>query len=172
MDDLERRLLRLEATAAITNLAVRYGLAVDDRDYDTIRTLFADDAVLRTAQGVVKGDGIDGVLGYFTQHLPELGVSNHFVNGHLIDLDDIDDDMASGVVFSHAEVVRGGRPMVTAMRYLDRYVRGADSTWRFQERVQTYMYFTDVRTYPDVLLSDLRIRTSATPQPADWPITA
>ena len=58
--------------------------------------------------------------------------------------------------------------MITALRYHDKYSR-TPFGWRFLERVQAYMYFVDVREYPEALGSPLRIRTSATPQPADWP---
>jgi hypothetical protein len=171
MDELEMRIQRLEDRQDIQDLAVRYGFYVDDRDYGRLKALFAPDGCLRTNAGVLKGDGIVGVSAYFEQHLPELGASNHFVHGHVIDFDDVDRDQATGLVAGHAEVWRDGKPMVTALRYHDKYRRTPDG-WRFLERVQAYMYFVDVREYPEALGSRLRIRTSATPQPADWPETA
>jgi hypothetical protein len=170
MDDLEARIRRLEGRSAIQDLAVRYGLCVDDRDFEGIRKLFAPDGTLRTAAGVVKGNGVDEVVAYFENHMPDLGPSNHFVNGHVVEFDEIDPDLATGVVASHAEMSRNGIPMVTAMRYIDIYRRD-DGTWKFQDRMQTYMYFVDVREYPSVLGERLRIRSSGTPQPADWPRT-
>jgi SnoaL-like domain len=168
VDEFELRIQRLEDRQEIQDLAVRYGFYVDDRDYDSLRALFAPDGCLRTNVGVIKGEGIDGVAEYFARHLPELGVSNHFVHGHLIDFDDVDNDRATGLVAGHAEVWRDGKPMVTALRYLDKYSRTADG-WRFLERIQAYMYFVDVREYAEALGSTLRVRTGATPQPADWP---
>jgi SnoaL-like domain len=168
VDELEMRIQRLEDRQQIQDLAIRYGFYVDDRDYDSLRALFAQDGCLRTNAGVIKGDGIDGVAAYFARHLPELGVSNHFVHGHVIDFDEVDRDLATGLVAGHAELWRDGKPMVTALRYIDKYCRTADG-WRFRERIQAYMYFVDVREYPEVLGSTLRIRSGATPQPADWP---
>lgn len=170
MEKLEARIARLEAREAIQELAVRYGIAVDDRDYEAIRALFAPDGCLRTNAGVSKGDGVDAVVAYFEQHMPELGPSNHFVHGHVIEFEYDEPHRAHGVVSSHAELWRADRPMVTAMRYLDKY-RKVDDHWLFQERVQTYMYFVDVREYAEALGSRLRLRASGTPQSADWPRT-
>jgi SnoaL-like domain len=168
MDELEMRIQRLEDRQAIQDLTVRYGFYVDDRRYDKLKALFAPDGCLRTNAGVLKGEGIDGVGAYFEHHLPELGPSNHFVHGHVIDFDDVDRDLATGLVAGHAELWRDGKPMITALRYHDKYTR-TPFGWRFLERIQAYMYFVDVREYPETLGSRLRIRTSATPLPADWP---
>lgn len=171
MSDLERRIDRLESREQIREILVRYGLAVDDRDYELLGSLFTSDAVLRQASGVVKGKG-PGVLQYFVDHLPELGPTNHFVHGEVVEFDDADPDRATGVVTSHAEVLRQNVPMITAMRYLDTYRRD-DGVWRFAERVQTYMYFLDVRDYPTYFGSPLRIRTNPDdPKPGDWPSSA
>lgn len=169
MDDLEARLRRLEDREEIQELAVRYGFAVDDHDYAAIRALFAPDGCLSTQAGAVKGRGVDEVVAYFEGHLPKLGASNHFVHGHVVEFDADDPDRATGLVASHAELWRDGAPMITAMRYIDAY-RRVDGRWRFQERIQSYMYFVDVREYPETLGSRLRIRTSpGKPEAADWP---
>jgi hypothetical protein len=168
MSDIEERVRRLEDRARIEELAVRYGLYVDDRDFDGIRSLFSLTSSLRTKAGVIKGSNQDEVVAYFTKHLPNLAPSNHFVHGHVIDFDDGDRDLATGIVSSHAEMVRNGIPMITAMRYYDTY-RRVDGEFLFQDRVQTYMYFVDVREYTEALGSDFPIRSSAQPQAADWP---
>lgn len=172
MNELEQRVDRLESREEIRALLVRYCLAVDDRDFDALSELFTEEAVLRQASGVIKGDGRQGVMQYFLDHLPNLGPTNHFVHGEVIEFDDSDPDRATGIVTSHAEVFRQGAPMITAMRYLDSF-RRVDGAWRFAERVQTYMYFLDVREYADHFGSRLRIRTTpGDPKPADWPTLA
>jgi hypothetical protein len=168
VNDLEGRVRQLEDRARIEELAVLYGLCVDDRDLEGIRALFSPTASLRTKAGVVKGSNQDEVVAYFAKHLPNLTPSNHFVHGHVITFDDDDTDLATGVVSSHAEMVRNGIPMITAMRYYDTY-RRVGGQFVFEERVQTYMYFVDVREYVEALGSDLPIRSGAQPQPADWP---
>lgn len=166
--DIEARIQRLEDLEAIRDLAVRYGFAVDERDFDAIVALFSPDGCLRTNAGVIKGQGVEGVGAYFRNHLPNLGPSNHFVHGHIVDFGE-DADRATGVVSAHAEMWRMGAPMITAMRYTDQY-RRVDGRWRFQERIQSYMYFVDVREYAEALGSRLRVRSNRdNPQPADWP---
>jgi hypothetical protein len=170
MRELLDRVGRLEDRAEIQDLAVRYCFAIDSHDYDKLRSMFTADACLRTHSGRIKGLGVDGIMAYFESHLPSLGPSNHFVHGHIVEFDDGERDRATGIVASHAELGRNGTPMITAIRYLDKYERVV-GRWRFRERIQSYMYFVDVREYSDVLVSELRIRTTKdNPQPADWPI--
>ena len=110
MTDIEVRIQRLEDLEAIRDLAVRYGFAVDERDFDAIVALFSPDGCLRTNAGVIKGQGVEGVGAYFRNHLPNLGPSNHFVHGHIVDFGE-DADRATGVVSAHAEMWRMGAPM-------------------------------------------------------------
>jgi hypothetical protein len=159
---------RLEDRARIEELAVRYGFYVDDGDFDGISSLFSPDASLRTKAGVVKGSNRDEIVAYFRDHLPDLTPSNHFVHGHVITFNESDPDRAEGIVSSHAEMVRNGIPMVTAMRYYDTYCR-VEGAFAFQERIQTYMYFVDVREYSEALGSALPLRAGATHAPRDWP---
>jgi ketosteroid isomerase-like protein len=168
-DSLEERVQRLEDLEDIRALAVRYGFAVDERDFEVLEQLFSPDAALRTAAGRAKGEGLEEVVGYFRAHLPQLGPTNHFTHGHLVTFLDGDRDRATGMVSSHAEVWRDGKPMVTAMRYLDAYVRH-EGAWKFSERIQSYMYFVDVREYPEALGDALRVRAGASPSAADWPV--
>lgn len=166
-DAVLRRLRSLEDRQEIQDLVVRYGFAIDDHDFERIRPLFAPDAKLRTHAGVVKGDGVDDIVAYYQKHFGRLGPSNHFVHGHLIEFDG--EDRATGLVSSHAEVWRDELPMLTAMRYHDQYVR-IDGRWVFRERVQSYMYFLDVREYADAFGAEFRVRTTpGSPQRADWP---
>jgi len=168
MSDLETRIRRLEDLEAIRGLAVRYGYAVDERDIDAIGALFSTDGELRTTRES-KGRGRAAIAAYYRNGYKVLGPTNHFTHGHIIDFDPDDPGKAAGVVFSHAEVVRDGVPMVTAMRYHDTYVREAGG-WRFRERIQSYMYFVDVREYADALGHELRMRRApGNWQPADWP---
>jgi SnoaL-like domain len=168
MNDLERAVQRLEDRNRIEEIAVRYGFYVDDGDLDGIESLFTPDATLRTKAGVIKGSNRDEVVAYFRDHLPDLTPSNHFVHGHVITFDEHDPDRAEGIVSSHAEMVRNAIPMVTAMRYYDTY-RRVNGEFRFQERIQTYMYFVDVREYAEALGSELPLRAGAVHSARDFP---
>jgi hypothetical protein len=169
MAELESRVRRLEDREEIRDLAVRYGFLVDERDIAGICALFSPDGELRTMSGPSKGRGTEAIAAYYRSGYQVLGPTNHFTHGHLVDFDTGDPDRATGVVFAHAEVVRGGVPMVTALRYHDTYVR-TPAGWRFRERVQSYMYFVDVREYAEALGHPLRMRRAPGDwRPADWP---
>jgi len=166
---VEQRLQRIEDRQAIEDLAVRYGLAVDDHDLAGLSALFAEHGSLRQESGVSKGQGVAAVAAYFEERFRVLGPTNHFVHGHVVDFEG--DNRATGVVASHAEVFKDGAPMLTAMRYYDTYCK-VEGRWVFEERVQSYMYFVDVRDYAGVLGSALRVRSGDGYKPADWPRTS
>jgi ketosteroid isomerase-like protein len=169
MSDLAERIRGLEDLEEIRSLAVKYGFLVDERDVAAVSALFNDDGELRTRSGPSKGRGREAIAQYFHRSHTVLGATNHFTHGHLVDFDSDHPDRATGLVFSHAEVVRNGEPMVTAMRYHDTYVRTPDG-WRFRERVQSYMYFVHVNDYAEALGHPLRMRRVPDDwQPADWP---
>lgn len=172
IEELTQRLTRIEDINAIRELVARYGFAVDDRDIEGITRLFSEDGCLRTANGRIKGKGVAEVAQYFASHLPTLGPTHHFTHDHVVEFDQSDPRRATGVVSAHAEVWRDGAPMLTAMRYLDEYVK-RDGIWRFRSRTQSYMYFVDVRQYPETLGHRLRVRLSqaeADWKPGDWPL--
>ncbi|MET7392877.1 nuclear transport factor 2 family protein [Dactylosporangium sp. NPDC005572] len=169
--DVEARLTRLEDVEAIRDLVARYGFAIDDRDLDGVKVLFATEGSLQTASGPSKGKGVDAVGDYFAGRFAVLGPTHHFTHDHVIDFDPADPAIAHGRVAAHAEVWRDGRPMLTALRYLDTYVKKPEG-WRFLSRTQAYLYFVDVRQYPEALGAKLRVRTGETEadwKPADWP---
>jgi ketosteroid isomerase-like protein len=171
VSDLAARLTRIEDVEQIRQLVARYGFAVDDRDVAAVQALFAPDGSLGTAGGTSKGTGVDAVGEYFTGRFDVLGPTHHFTHDHVIDFDPTDPTLATGRVSAHAELWRDGAPMLTALRYLDTYVKLAEG-WRFRSRIQAYMYFVDVRHYPEALGSKLRVRLGPSEdqwKPADWP---
>lgn len=165
---LKRRIARLEDRAAITELAVLYGYIMDERDLAGIRRIFCADATLRSADGVFAAAGIEEIVRTFQGRFGALGPTNHFTHGHVIRFDDSDPDTATGLLASHAEVVRDGTAMVVALRYQDRY-RRTPAGWQFADRLMSYMYYVDVREYPDALGDALRVRAYGDRRPADWP---
>jgi ketosteroid isomerase-like protein len=171
VSDLATRLTRIEDVEQIRQLVARYGFAVDDRDVLAVTALFAPDGSLGTAGGTPKGTGPDAIGEYFTGRFQVLGPTHHFTHDHVIDFDAVNPTRAAGRVSAHAEVWRDGAPMLTALRYLDTYVK-LTGGWRFQSRIQAYMYFVDVRQYPEALGSNLRVRLGPSEdqwKPADWP---
>jgi hypothetical protein len=80
----------------------------------------------------------------------------------------VDDDHATGLVLSHAELDIGGRTVITAIRYRDDYERGDDGAWRFANRALTFAYALPFAEMGDSLTADLPVRwPGADPAPAD-----
>jgi SnoaL-like protein len=165
---LEQRIQRVEDRTAITDLVVLYGFIMDERDADGIRKIFRDDATLRSEDGVFAANGLEEIVTTYQGRFDALGPTNHFIHGHVVRFDDADPDVATGLLASHAEVVRDGITMVVALRYKDRY-RRTESGWKFADRCMSYMYYVPVTEYAEALGDDLRVRAYHDRRPADWP---
>jgi hypothetical protein len=165
---LDDRIRRIEDLSAIKDLAVLYGFVMDERDLGSVRRLFAADATLRSADGVFAATGIEEIVKTYEGRFAALGPTNHFTHGHVVRIDDADPDRATGVLSSHAEVVRDGTAMIVGLRYKDAY-RRASVGWQFQDRLMSYMYYIDVREYAESLPGPLRVRAYGDQRPADWP---
>ena len=166
--DLERRILRLEARAAIEELLARYCFVIDGRDIEGIGACFARDGAFRSIDGVMNATGRDAVVEQFHGRFAVLGPSNHFTHDHIIEFDDADPTRASGLVNAHAELVRNGTAMWTSLRYHDEYVI-EEGRWRFKVRSLEFFYYLRPEEYAAGLNSGLRNRAYATPHPADYP---
>lgn len=168
MDNLETRLGRLEDRAAIQELGVLYGFVMDERDEDGIRQIFCDDATLRSEDGVFAATGIEAIVTTYLGRFAALGPTNHFSHGHVIRFDDSDQDRATGLLASHAEVTRDGVAMQVALRYKDVY-RRVDGRWRFADRLMGYMYYLPIAELADGLGDRNSVRAYGDHRPADWP---
>jgi ketosteroid isomerase-like protein len=140
MQDIERRIDRLESRDAIRQLVSRYAQLIDARDIDELVELFVDDVrVTRTMRGRQAMHGlITGVCRQFT-------TSIHFVGNHVIDF--ADDDHAGGVVYCRAEHEVGDRWIVMAIQYWDRYERRTGQ-WYFEGRRVKHWYSVDLLDRP------------------------
>ncbi|MGE3619186.1 MAG: nuclear transport factor 2 family protein [Acidimicrobiia bacterium] len=152
---LEARIRRLEDRAEIIELTYRYAVAVDDRDFAVIEAIFAPDGIFDTPGG--RSVGGKAVADFYRKRLPDFGASIHTPNGHILDL--LDEDHATGVVLSHAEIAIDGDAYWLGFRYDDRYVRH-DGAWKFHER--------QVRTVYTMPLADLP-KGLAEPDRKRWP---
>ena len=167
---LERRLRRLEDRVEIGELVMRYGLVMDDRDVDAMPQLFTPDVRIRSADGVMDARGGDAAVAIFLGRFTVLGPTTHFTHDGLVEFDQADDDRATGLVLSHAEMQRKGQPMLAAMRYRDVYRRW-EGRWRFAERLLSFMYYVPTAEYLDAFGPglDRRMRAYDRAVPADWP---
>jgi 3-phenylpropionate/cinnamic acid dioxygenase small subunit len=118
---------------AIADVCVRYASAIDDRDWDRLRSCFLPDAV-----GIYHADrplvGYEAIEQAIRTAVMPLSRTQHLVSNVTIALDG---DEATGQCYLHAQHVRegvpGGEKFVIAGRYSDRFAR-TDDGWRIRER--------------------------------------
>jgi ketosteroid isomerase-like protein len=122
------KLGELAAREAIRDLALRYALAVDGKDLDTVADLFVPDV-----DNGRYGQGPDGVKRFFDQSLRKFHSSMHLVANHVIDLED--EHHATGVVYcrAHHHVLEPEHWFDEALAYWDTYER-VEGSWRFRRR--------------------------------------
>ncbi len=134
MSDLETLL----AKEAIRELVLLYSRGVDRKDVALLRDLYTADAT------DTHGDSFDGpaqaYCDFLERSMPYMRYSGHHVCNHLIS---VDGDTGEGEVYALAYHVipdgaGGWQEDMMAVRYIDRYARGADGKWRFAKRVVTY----------------------------------
>lgn len=168
MPTIEARIAKLEAESQIRQLIARYCFTIDDRDIAAIRDLFAPDAVLKSADGVMNATGVDAIMAQYDGRFDALGPGHHFM--HDVQLDFVGDGSqhATGRVIGHAELWRNGKMMVAAIRYDDTY-RNTDAGWKFAERTIAFLYYVPVENYPNILSTPLRNHAYDEPKPADFP---
>jgi ketosteroid isomerase-like protein len=166
--NIETRIARLEAESEIRQLIARYCFTIDDREREAIAALFTEDAIVRSADGVMEAAGRDAVMRLYEGRFDALGPGAHYMHDVQIDFVGDGSEQATGRVSAHAELERDGKMMVAAIRYADRY-RNTPAGWRFQERVISFLYYVPVSEYPGILLHSDRNRAYAEPRPADFP---
>ena len=137
-DDLQevlRRLRRIEDRQALADLLSRYGPAIDDRDVEALRELFTADATFDSVGGPVTGR--DEVVDHYIERMRSFGPSYHIPHSQVVEF--VGDDEATGVVCAHAELAHEDGAFWVALRYHDRY-RREDGTWRFAHRKVLQLY--------------------------------
>lgn len=140
MNPLIPRLERLEATEAIRQLVARHALATDQRDIETLVSLYVPD--------VQVDDGTSGrpaLEAWFRATLARYGATFHLLGQHLIDLTDA--HHATGVVYARPEYEVGDHWMVMAAQYWDHYERH-DGVWLLARRETHAFYAADITDHP------------------------
>jgi ketosteroid isomerase-like protein len=165
---LDLRVRRLEDRAELRELVARYGIAIDDRNLESVAAMFTDDAAFRSKDGVMNATGREAIVEQFRGRYAALGATNHFCHDQVLNFHDSDPDRATGLVTSHAEVFRIGKAMITALRYDDVY-RRVGGRWCFADRLLSFLYYLPVEEYAEGLGSRLRMRAYGDQRPADYP---
>lgn len=164
---LTRRIRVLEDRAELRELVARYGFAVDDRDIETLESLFTPDAVFRSRDGVMNARGRAAIMKQFHGRFAQLKATNHIAHDQVLEFGS-EPDQANGLVSSHAEVWRNGQALIAALRYRDTYLRH-EGSWRFAARELSFLYYLPVDEYVQGLGSRLRMRAYGDQRPADYP---
>jgi ketosteroid isomerase-like protein len=166
--DLLTRIDRLESRANIAEIVALYCKSCDDREVELLRSLFTDDAVIESKDGVMRSAGIDAVMEMYRGRFRQLGVTAHWTHDHIVTFDDADPDLATGFLTGHAECYRNGQTLVAALRYEDIY-RRVERRWKFEKRTLSFLYYLPVEEYAEALGGELRQRAYGDRRPADFP---
>lgn len=139
--DLAARIARLEALDEIRQLAAKYAVALDTRDFDALVNLFVSDV------GVPGGRQGRAAMRewYDTQVRRALLGSAHGILGHVIDVHDA--DRASGLVYSRNDLETPSTWVIELLAYLDSYER-RDGHWYFARRTPLFWYQSDITDPP------------------------
>jgi uncharacterized protein (TIGR02246 family) len=133
--------LDLDDRDALRDLAARYALACDTRDFDALAHVFAPDAALRT--GTSERTGMAEILTAM-QGLLRYEATSHMVGQQVVDATS---DGATGITYctAHHLTVEGDTrtDKVMHIRYHDRFVR-TDGGWRIAAR-RLEIVWTDER---------------------------
>ncbi|SPJ26022.1 nuclear transport factor 2 family protein [Palleronia abyssalis] len=169
-DDILRRLDRLESRNQILELIAKYCKACDDRDVPLLRSIFTEDATVRSQDGMMDGKGLNAVMEVYRKRFEVLAISVHWTHDNIITFDETDPDRATGECFCHAEAHRNGQTLVGSLRYDDEY-RRTDEVWQFSSRTLKFLYYVPVQEYPEALGSKKRMRAYGDQRAADYPET-
>lgn len=171
LEDLRRRVERLEARAEISELVSAYAVACDEHDMDRLIGLFTEDARFDSPSGVMAAHGRDAIAAMFVRMFRIRGPAYHWTHDHFVRFPDSGDpDRATGLVLSHAETSPDKQTSLAAMRYEDAY-RRVDGRWRFEKRVINFLYYVPARDYAAVFDSSDRVTVGGERRPADYPET-
>lgn len=165
---LERRIRRIEDREAIRVLVGRYALAMDNKDFDLVADIFAEDGRFGWVDGAFAFEGREAIVGMYRDRLKSAGPSFHYTHDQFVTWDEADGDRAGGLVLGHAETSAGPSQRLVAIRYHDRYVREG-GRWLFQERLLAFLYNIPVADYDGVLGVSDRIRLPTESRAAHWP---
>jgi ketosteroid isomerase-like protein len=126
----------LEDRLAVADTLCRYGTAIDAMDYDTLATLFTDDASV-IYRGYPEMTGGQIVSAFLKERTAATTWHQHNVN--VMDVQ-LDDDSATTLTYfiAHAVGLAGGPETVrlSVGEYRDKLVR-TETGWRISERRQT-----------------------------------
>ena len=151
---------RVDDRQQLAELLSRYGMAVDDRDFDAIGRQFAPDGEFHGVKGRQQ------IVEFYRARTSTFSTSSHYALTWHFDF--TDDDHASGVVNAHAELCIGGKTVRLETYYSDfKKVAGV----RLPRRIRT---LADGRLLHETRIKDYDANPNLpadffTPPVRDWP---
>jgi hypothetical protein len=166
MSDLESRLRRLEDRAELEDLVVRYFVASDDDDYETLASTFASDGTF--SAGIFPGGaGRDAVVECLRSGRNMMGPTIHTPSYTLFDFQS--ENRASGLVGAHLELSIGEQTIFAAVRYIDEYEKN-NGRWQFKRREMRTIHAGPWEEVGTSLSAELCIRwPGVSPMKSDFP---
>jgi len=159
--EVAQRLRRIEDRFELGELISRYGVAVDDRDFDTLEAMYVEDSYFN---GIT---GRKAIMDFYRERGATYGPTYHYAHTWHFDFES--DDAATGLVTAHAELSLNGKTLWLGMRYMDRYQR-AGGKWRFKARENKFRYVLPFEEMATAYGDRLRKRWPGTEnQPVDLP---
>ncbi|MFD5812290.1 MULTISPECIES: nuclear transport factor 2 family protein [Rhodococcus] len=164
LEDLVRRLTRLEDRARIQDLVAAYAIAVDDHDLETLLSLFTEDGEFERAGSIARGR--EEIREFYVAAMDRYSLTLHSPQSDQIS---VDGDRARGLLTGRAELALDGTLMMAAYRYSDEYAR-VDGRWLFRRRDLRFMYAVPFERMNAGLCTTERIQWPGTPhRRADFP---
>lgn len=144
---LEALLAEREIARALTRLA----RAMDERDWDTLLAILADDATGDLGEGPLSSP--QEIVGTIRRYLNACGPTQHLLGNLLVDVDSDGDGAQSRCYVSDMHLGRGeaaGLTFATLGDYHDRW-RRIDGQWRLAHRVKRQRgYFGSFTVFGEV----------------------
>jgi|RhiMetdeSRZDD1v2_1073273.scaffolds.fasta_scaffold1442348_2 ketosteroid isomerase-like protein len=123
----------LRSAEQIRNLLVRYGLYLDQKNFDGYVSLFTDDGVLDAPLGEATGpENIRAMLGNV---LGPINAGFHIYANPLIEVHG--DEATSMSRFTYVQAIEGQLPEVRLVGHYDDVLRREDGRWKFARRTIT-----------------------------------
>ena len=166
MSTIDARVARLEDRAELEDLVVRYFLAADGDDTETLAALFAPDARF-SISGSVGGTTREAVVNFLDSARTAMGLTLHTPNSMLFTFDG--PGRARGLIGAHLQLAYGAETVFGAVRYHDDYVRQGGS-WQILARDMRTLFIAPWAAVGDAFASATPARwPGAAPAGSDFP---